>query len=241
MTCSPRSFRRLTAMTLTLLGSSSLIAADEPGVTNRDSRAVQPKPADGDAPLPVGFPDATPPGEILVKDYPGYRSAVARGKALSLQAGDTLFFSLFNHISRKGVAMTAPVINTYESSEMIENPRERGDVAMEFLYERPDQGEAGPGVGIVQVEDHPAITVVSLGLQGEMTKERMRDGLARLRSWLEDHAGEWTASGQPRRLGYHGPMTPEDQRLWEVQIPIQAVRETANQRDATSPEAPDQP
>src|SRR5262249_23582432 len=73
---------------------------------------VRPKPADGDAPLAEGFPDATRPGAIEVKKYPAYRSAVARSREAAVSSGDLLFFSLFNHIQRKRIEMTAPVINT---------------------------------------------------------------------------------------------------------------------------------
>ena len=185
-------------------------------------------------PCPKGSPGRPHPGQSRSRAYPVYRSAVARGENLSLGSGDMLFFSLFNHISRRGVEMTAPVINTYESTEMVADPDRRGDVSMEFLYRQPDQGEAGPGVGNVQVEDHPKITVVSLGVQGGMSEDVMKSGLARLRTWLVEHADEWVAAGPPRRLGYHGPMTPAPQRLWEIQVPIRAVMPRDNP-DSGSP------
>jgi len=220
---------------------TTLLAATAPGTRAEepsrgdDPPAVEPKAADGDAPLPVGFPGATRPGTIEVKDYPAYRSAVARSKDISAGAGDTLFFSLFNHITRRDVAMTAPVINTYESPEMLLDATRRGGVSMEFLYERPDQGEAGPGVGIVRVEDHPAVKVVALGIQGGMSSAQMESGLKDLHAWLEAHADQWVASGSPRRLGYHGPMTPEARRLWEIQIPIAPAGTRANPDVTDSP------
>lgn len=213
----------LSALTLAPFCAWVAARGDEPKSGVQEEQAISPKAADADAPLPEGFPGATTPGHIEVKTYPAYRSAVARGKELSANAGDLLFFSLFNHISRRGVAMTAPVINSYESEAMVADPRALGDVSMEFLYERPDQGEAGPGVGIVRVEDHPAVTVVSLGLQGTMSDTRMRSGLDELRSWLEEQSEHWEPAGPPRRLGYHGPMTPPAQRLWEIQIPIKPL------------------
>jgi hypothetical protein len=48
--------------------------------------------------------------------------------------------------------------------------------------------------------------------------------VATLRKWLDEHKGEWVEDGPPRRLGYHGPMTPSVQRLWEIQIPVKEAR-----------------
>ncbi|HEU5116176.1 MAG TPA: heme-binding protein [Isosphaeraceae bacterium] len=182
-----------------------------------------PRPADGDAPLPVGFPDATAPGQIEVKHYPAYRSAVAEGQGMSATSSDFLFWPLFRHIQSKNIAMTAPVINTYRSPELLETPGAKGEVTMEFLYREPTQGETGPDGRVVTVRDHPASDYLCLGYQGHMDQKAMQEGVAKLRTWLDEHKGEYTPDGPPRRLGYHGPMTEEAQRLWEVQIPVKAV------------------
>jgi uncharacterized surface protein with fasciclin (FAS1) repeats len=182
---------------------------------------VRPKPADGDAPLAAGFPDATQPGAIEVKKYPAYRSAVARSSG----AGDSLFFSLFDHIQRNQIEMTAPVINTYRTPRMIETPGATSEVTMEFVYRTPEAGEAGPDGPSVEVVDHPARTFVCIGFQGgDLSADQMRDALAALRAWRDAHRHEWVEDGPPRRLGYHSPLTPPDQRLWEVQIPVKAAR-----------------
>ena len=68
---------------------------------------------------------------------------------------------------------------TYQT-EIVEHAGKRGDVSMEFLYRRPDQGEAGPGVGAVKVEDFPATTFVCLGMQGGMDEKTLREGVAAL-------------------------------------------------------------
>jgi hypothetical protein len=116
--------------------------------------------------------------------------------------------------------MTAPVIMTYEP-QVVERVDATGEVSMEFLYRRPDQGVLGPGQGPVMVEDHPATKVVSLGIRGDLDEARLREAVARLRAWLDEHRGEWVAAGLPRRLGYHGPRTSAARRLNEVQIPIE--------------------
>ena len=178
--------------------------------------------ADSDAPLAVGWPGGTKPGAIEVKTYPAYRSAVARAKGASAKADSALFWPLFNHISRKGVEMTSPVVSTY-TAEMIENPDARGEMSMEFVYRTPAMGETGKGVGAVKVEDHPRATYVCLGVQGKMTADLMRDGVVKVESWLDEHKSEWARDGEARRLGYHGPMTPVSERLWEVQIPVKRL------------------
>ena len=96
-----------------------------------------------------------------------------RVKDVTVQNSAVMFFSLFNHIQRKNVAMTAPVVMTYQA-EILEHADTKGDVSMEFLYRTPDQGKAGPGVGAVKVEDFPAGTFVCLGVQGEMKEKVLR-------------------------------------------------------------------
>ena len=175
----------------------------------REAQLRSPEPADSDAPLPAGFPTATQPGVVEIKTYPVYRSALAKGEGMTVNSSDFLFWSLFRHIETKGVAMTAPVINTYESEQMVDDPTTRGNVTMEFLYEKPDQGEAGQGVGAVQVVDHEPGKFLCLGVQGRMNDKQMKEGTRQApRAWLDEHKDEWTVAGPPRRLGYHGPMTP---------------------------------
>lgn len=181
--------------------------------------------ADSDSPLPEGWPDATVPGRIEIKNYPAYRSAVAEAKGASVRSDTGLFFSLFNHISKSHIEMTAPVVNTYLSPTMIETPRAKGEMTMEFLYRSTHQGEPGKGVGTVVVRDHPAQTFVCLGLVGRMDESTLRDAVNTVHEWLgkDEHKKQWVEAGPARRLGYHGPMTPTADRRWEVQIPIKPV------------------
>ena len=57
-----------------------------------------------------------------------------------------------------------------------------------------------------------------------MGESQMRDAVATLHKWLDGHKEKWVEDGPPRRLGYHGPMTPPAQRLWEVQIPVKTAQ-----------------
>ena len=54
-----------------------------------------------EAPLPEGFPGPGPLGRVVVKNYPKYRAARVEG-------GNS-FWTLFQHIKRNDVQMTAPV------------------------------------------------------------------------------------------------------------------------------------
>ncbi len=216
----------LMSMPLLLLATSTNARAqDRDSEPATEQPKVEPKAPDADAPLPLGFPDATKPGAIEVKDYPAYRSAVAKSDGAMAQGGDLLFFWLFNHIQKKDIAMTAPVINNYQDAEMLKSPGTRGNLSMEFLYRQPDQGETGEGVGPVEVKDFPPAKYVCLGIQGRMANSVMQEGIETLNAWLEE-SKEWEAAGPPRRLGYHGPMTPVEQRLWEIQIPIKPTKDT---------------
>jgi SOUL heme-binding protein len=204
-----------------LVASSSLaLAVADDGPRAARSKATEPPAAaDSDAPLPEGWPAATKPEAIEVKVYPAYRCAVARDGEGSMKGQGKLFWPLFTHIQRKGIAMTSPVVMTFEP-RVIERAGAKGDMSMEFLYRRPNQGEAGMDGRTVKVEDRPAGTFVCLGLQGSIDEGRMAGSIQRLRSWLADHKHEWVEAGPPRELGYHGPMTPARRRLWEVQIPV---------------------
>lgn len=207
--------RSIIALPLFILSGSGLVRLAE-------AAPPEPKPGNSDAPFAEGWPEATSPGKIEIKKYPAYRSAVAKAKNASMGSDNIMFFSLFRHITRSNVEMTSPVVNTYEP-KMIDNPKALGEVSMEFLYSSPDLGKAGKGVGAVEVVDHPAATYICLGVQGRMNDQLMIEGVAKLRQWLEQNKGEWVEDGMPRRLGYHGPMTPVAQRLWEVQLPVKAV------------------
>lgn len=202
--------------------SSASTGADDPKPA---ASKVEPKPADGDAPLAEGFPDATKPGKVEVKKYPAYRSAVSKVNKATVSSGDLMFFKLFNHIQKNKVEMTAPVINTFKTPRMIETPGARGEVMMEFVYRSTKEGKAGPDGPSVEVVDHPAQSFVCLGFQGgDMSDSQMREAVATLHKWLDGHKDKWVEDGPPRRLGYHGPMTPPAQRLWEVQIPVEAAQ-----------------
>ncbi|MFN9971363.1 MAG: hypothetical protein ACK58T_15860, partial [Phycisphaerae bacterium] len=69
-----------------------------------------------DTPLPVGYPDPTPPGAIDLKLYPSVRRAEVSGEVKSLSSGgNDGFWPLFRHIQRRDIAMTSPVEMEYRT------------------------------------------------------------------------------------------------------------------------------
>lgn len=156
-----------------------------------------------EADLPRGFPTYTPVGAIELKQYPAYRLAQAGG-----------FWTLFSHIQRNGVAMTAPVKMEYEKDQQ----GQLAEKSMAFLYGTPTLGAIGKQ-GAVEVIDAPAETVVSLGMRGLRTPARLTDACERLSKWIEAHP-RYEAAGGPRVMGYNSPFIAINKQFFEVQIPL---------------------
>ena len=136
-----------------------------------------------------------------MKEYPRYRAARAEG-------GNS-FWTLFRHIKKNDVQMTAPV-------EMTMNDDMR-QTDMAFLYEGPDQGEAGRD-GMVAVLDLEPITVLSIGIRGM----RNQSEIARAKAAIEARAERqgFAPAGNWRTMGYNSPMVPAAKRYWELQLPV---------------------
>lgn len=154
-----------------------------------------------EAALPEGFPAPGPVGRVVLKRYPAYRAARAQGGGS--------FFTLFRHIQRNDVEMTAPVEMT------LGEDRRAKDMA--FLYGTPRLGRAGVE-GDVSVVDLPAVTVMSIGLRGSTDSDAV--GRARDRVQTALSSAGWREAGPWRLLGYNSPMVPEGSRFSEVQVPV---------------------
>lgn len=209
------------------LETDSLIAADllaqakrlqEPGSDSAAARQALEKLHDMlcfqplmEGELPRGFPPPGPLGEIRVKQYPAYRMAVSK-------AGNGAFWTLFAHITRNDIAMTAPVEMNYGDPKSTATEQE----SMAFLYAQPELGRPG-AEGNVQVTDADPLTVVSLGLRGQRTEAMVDQARSQLTRWLADQR-QYEAAGDLRVLGYNSPFVPRDRQFWEVQIPIRPVQ-----------------
>jgi SOUL heme-binding protein len=174
------------------------------------------------APLPDGFPSPTTAGKIEVKQYPAYRAGTYTYKGKLSQAANESFNPLFQHISSNGIGMTAPVEARYPIATLKElpngKPDEVGQAEVSFLYRNQDVQPKQIAEGI-KVENHPALTVVSIGVSGPYTYAGYQENLARLRNWLAEHPS-YVVAGVPRRFFYDSPFTPDVLKRSEVQIPI---------------------
>ncbi|MGA0285963.1 MAG: heme-binding protein [Phycisphaerales bacterium] len=171
-----------------------------------------------EAPLPVGYPEPTPPGAIDLKRYPAVRRAELSRDG-SVDGGmNGAFWPLFNHIKDRDIAMTSPVEMDYEGMPLAADGRpERW--TMSFLYRTADLGPAGEA-GDVVVVDTDALEVLSVGLLGAYGMPRVREGMAKLEAWLEEHP-EWTIAGSPRAFWYNGPYVWDARKWSEIQVPVQ--------------------
>ena len=174
-----------------------------------------------ESPLPVGYTAPTSEGAIEIKTYPTVRRAEVDSNTLLLKGifgTSRAFWSLFNHIKSRKIAMTAPVEFNFKNAEAARDflGDFKVDWTMSFLYRKADLGPTGTD-GDVLVVDRPEITVISVGLEGGFTYKLLNHGVDLLTSALQSQT-TWEAAGEPRFLAYNSPMTAYQ---WaEVQIPI---------------------
>jgi hypothetical protein len=203
----PWSFRTLATMSLSTLVGMGILTYRATTAGRASAEEFQPMK---EAEMPRGFPGYTPVGKIELKQYPAYRKATA--------SGGSQFWTLFRHIKQNDIQMTAPVEMDFG------NPRSEGSMkSMSFLYESPEQGTAGK-TGIVDVNDVPAMTVVSIGCRGSQTAEAVAEAKKKLLAYLEEKKDQWIADGPMRVMGYNSPFVPRSRNFFEVQIPLKAVK-----------------
>ncbi|MHC4958239.1 MAG: heme-binding protein [Planctomycetota bacterium] len=154
-----------------------------------------------EAPLPKGFPMPGPLGRAVVKSYPRYRAARAEGRGT--------FWTLFSHIKKNDVQMTAPVEMTMDDSMRAKN--------MAFLYEGPEQGATGRQ-GRVAVLDLEPVKVLSFGMRGMRSPAAVK--FARKALLEQARRDGWQIDGEWRLMGYNSPMVPAARRFWELQVPV---------------------
>ena len=167
-----------------------------------------------EADLPEGFPAPGPVGEVIVKQYPAYRAA-----RTPMDGQNAAFMTLFRHIESNEIAMSAPVEMGYARAG--DKPADLRPRSMAFVYGKPTIGRPGKA-GEVDVVDVPAKTVVSIGVRGPYTDDRLADMTRRVDAWLEQHAAEYDRAGEPRYLGYNSPFVPPWSQYGEVQVPVKA-------------------
>lgn len=219
------------------------LAGADASVTKRGEGESTTYSADGvmtiDTPLPVGYPDPTPPGAIDLKRYPTVRRAEVSGEVKSLSSGGSEgFWPLFRHIQRRDIAMTSPVEMEYRTAasdatnspanddakknDLQSNPKETWTMA--FLYRRAEQGDAGNDAADkrVTVTDTPEMLVISIGMKGDYSRALVEEGKKQLESWLANQT-RFEKAGEARALYYHGPSLRPWRKWAEVQFPVREV------------------
>ena len=169
------------------------------------------------APLPAGFPKPGPVGEIILKQYPASRIAmVVRDQ--KHQGSGGLFMPLFHHIETQHIAMSSPVIMTYQDSA-----KDKAVMAsMAFVYPSEATGQLDSH-GVVKVVNVPAQMVVSIGVRGGYNASRFLKASGKLYLWLAEHKSQFSAAGPARYLAYNSPFVPPPFQFGEVQIPVDMI------------------
>lgn len=201
-------------------------------------------------PLPVGYPAPTAPGVMEIKHYPSVRRAEinAQGREDGMMGWNTsrAFWPLFQHIKDRDIAMTAPVETDYAGVTADGEVRD-AEWSMSFLYREPSLGDTGHD-GAVFVYDAEPITVVSVGVRGDLSRQELRRAVSELYKWASV-SEEWESAGGARKLSYNGPDVAARDRWHEVQLPIRkraTAEPPANPADGagaapnSSPETPEE-
>lgn len=167
-----------------------------------------------EAKLPEGFPQPGPTGQVVFKRYPAYRAAWATVATAKESNSNSLFGSLFKHIQRNKIAMTAPVEMGYDRDTTTAGP-----VSMAFMYADTRMGKLGEDQGVL-VKDNPAIDVLSVTVRGSYSSKTYEAAVTQLKAYAAEHAQLYEVAGPPRVLGYNSPFVPWFLRVSEVQLPV---------------------
>ena len=163
-----------------------------------------------EAPVPAGFPAPSPVGVVEIKKLPVYRMA----KVANSGMGGNNFFTLFNHIKKNSIEMTAPVEMT-----MAEKNGKYTESSMAFLYQETTLGKVGPQ-GNVAVLDTTECTVVSVGMRGSPSSENIESARRWLLEKIKTTPEAYEIAGELKVMGYNSPFMPEKLRYYEVQLPL---------------------
>ena len=163
-----------------------------------------------EAPVPAGFPAPSPVGVVEIKKLPVYRMAKVANSGL----GGNNFFTLFNHIKKNNIEMTAPVEMT-----MTEKNGKYTESSMAFLYQETTLGKVGPQ-GNVAVLDTTECTVVSVGMRGSPSSENIESARRWLLEKIKTTPEAYEIAGELKVMGYNSPFMPEKLRYYEVQLPL---------------------
>jgi hypothetical protein len=162
-----------------------------------------------EAPVPAGFPAPTPVGVVEIKKLPVYRMAKVNNAG-----GGNNFFTLFNHIKKNKIEMTAPVEMT-----MAEKNGKYTESSMAFLYQETTLGKVGPQ-GNIAVLDTKECMVASIGMRGSPSSENIESARRWLIEKIKSAPEAYEIAGELKVMGYNSPFMPEKLRYYEVQLPL---------------------
>ncbi len=190
-----------------ILVLACLAASDAPA---QNPTPTQPPAYVDEAPLPKGWPKPGPYDQVSEKSYPPYRAAFTTAKR-----ENGAFGTLFSHIQKNDIPMTAPV----EISMAEGDGQNLRQTSLAFLYQDTAVGKTGADGANVEVRDVPAMKTLSYTWQGDRNEANIAKAKAALEAALKDRKIE--AKGF-RLLGYNGPGIPEFKRTWELQALLRA-------------------
>jgi len=200
-----------------ILVLACLAASDAPA---QNPTPTQPPAYVDEAPLPKGWPKPGPYDQVSEKSYPPYRAAFTTAKR-----ENGAFGTLFSHIQKNDIPMTAPV----EISMAEGDGQNLRQTSLAFLYQDTAVGKTGADGANVEVRDVPAMETLSYTWQGDRNEANIAKAKVALEAALKDRKIE--AKGF-RLLGYNGPGIPELKRTWELQA---LLRTSALATPATPP------
>ena len=204
------------------MGTTARVGGDLAAKVKGSDADYQAGPCSVDTPLPVGYPQPTPPGAIDLKTYPSVRLAEVVGSGDPDDGMNQTFWPLFNHIKDHDIAMTSPVEMNYRGMQASDQS-EPESWSMAFLYRQPELNQTGVE-GRVVVRDCESVTVVSIGMKGSYSMSLTQSGMKEIENWLAANP-QWEAAGDWRSLCYNGPQLFWWNKWSEVQVPVRKSKE----------------
>ena len=171
-----------------------------------------------EAPMPAGFPEYTPVGQIEVKPYPTYRMAKADG--------GSSFWTLFSHIKKNKIAMTAPVKQEVSSEKIAMTApvnQEVTDGTWRITFVMPSKYTLEtlpePLDTRVVLKEMPGRLFAVLKYSGTWSQKRYEEKKAQLEMFIQQRG--FQSVGEPIFARYDPPFKPWFLRRNDVLIPIE--------------------
>lgn len=173
----------------------------------------------------------TPNGVCEIKKLPAGRVLISRDAAqtsyFSPGTDNRLFMPLFRYIQKQKISMTTPVEVQVTPGEMVFHslPAEQERIPITSSSDTPveaksgTESEASDAGSKVEVRDLPERWVASLGIRGEYSEEKFRDGTQKLLAWLALQS-EYEVIGEAYMTYWNPPFIPWFLKHSEVNIPV---------------------